>query len=106
MKKFSTRSIRDGDIAEAMVSLHYMKDGWEVFPSQTNSGPIDLVIVNTDTKEVRYIDVKSREVWDRNKTTGQYNNWRVKPSPVQVSLGVRFVYVERSSGTICEDYVH
>ena len=96
---------RKGDIAEQMVILHYMKEGWEVFPNASAKGPIDLVIVHTETGEVRYIDVKSKEVWEKNKL-GQCSNWKVQPTPLQKGLGVRFVYVERTTGKVCEDYVY
>ena len=105
MYKFNTASGRNGDIAEKMVQLHYLQKGWEVFPNSSSHGPIDMVIIHTETGEVRYIDVKSKESWDRNKY-GEVSNYKVKPTPLQVGLDVRFVYVERSTGTIREDRVY
>ena len=105
MKKYDTRTARNGDIAEHMVVLHFLQQGYEVFPNAGCTGPIDIVVVDPETGETMLFDVKSKDSWERNKTTGEFNNWKVKPTPLQVGLGVRFVYVERSSGTICVDNV-
>ena len=99
-----SKSSRNGDIAELMVITHYLNEGWEAFPNASCKGPIDLIIVNPVTNETFFIDVKSKDVWDRSKTTGLPNNYRVKPTELQRKLGVKFVYVERSTGSIHEGF--
>ena len=45
-----------GDWCELMAQAHYRKLGWWVYPKM--SGPIDFVIINETTGEVRFIDPK------------------------------------------------
>jgi hypothetical protein len=47
-----------GDVNELKATIKFLKEGYWVFRNVSPKGPIDMVIVNEKTGEVRLIDVK------------------------------------------------
>jgi len=78
-----------GDISEFKAVIKFLKEGYMVFKNMSAIGPIDLVLVNQETGEVRFIDVKTisyRKVGTKiNRTTTTEQN----------KLKVELVYIDR-----------
>ena len=49
-----------GCIAENIVICHFQLKGYYVFKACQTNGPIDLIVVNPETYEVKLYDVKTR----------------------------------------------
>ena len=79
---------RIGDVAELEATLYYLSQGYEVFPNTASSGPIDLILVDTDTGSTRYIDIKSITEKNRREDGTFYMR---SPTPLQQKLGVELV---------------
>ena len=89
-----------GDWCELMAQAHYRKLGWWVYPKM--SGPIDFVIINETTGEVRFIDPKAKCARKHTKTTGKKIS-RVVTHPLKNKLNIEIVYVD-DDGNIEEAY--
>ena len=67
-----------GDISEFKAVIKFLKEGYMVFKNMSSTGPIDLVLVNFKTGEVRFVDVKTisyRKVGTKiNRTTTTEQN--------------------------------
>ncbi len=78
-----------GDISEFKAVIKFLKEGYMVFKNMSAIGPIDLVLVNQETGEVRFIDVKTisyRKVGTKiNRTTTTEQN----------KLKVELIYIDR-----------
>tara|TARA_R110000764_G_scaffold4179_3_gene17476 strand:- start:1299 stop:1568 length:270 start_codon:yes stop_codon:yes gene_type:complete len=78
-----------GDISEFKAVIKFLKEGYMVFKNMSSTGPIDLVLVNFKTGEVRFVDVKTisyRKVGTKiNRTTTTEQN----------KLKVELVYIDR-----------
>ena len=78
-----------GDISEFKAVIKFLKEGYMVFKNMSAIGPIDLVLVNQETGEVRFIDVKTisyRKVGTKiNRTTTTEQN----------KLKVELVYIDK-----------
>lgn len=78
-----------GDISEFKAVVKFLKEGYMVFKNMSSTGPIDLVLVNFKTGEVRFVDVKTisyRKVGTKiNRTTTTEQN----------KLKVELVYIDR-----------
>jgi hypothetical protein len=48
-----------GAAGEMLVCAFFLSHGLEVFRNVASSGPIDLIIVNTETNQSVFVDVKS-----------------------------------------------
>jgi len=89
-----------GDWCELMAQAHYRKLGWWVYPKI--SGPIDFVIINETTGEVRFIDPKAK--CDRKNTkTGGTKISRTVTHPIKDKLKITIAYVDEE-GNIEEAY--
>ena len=83
-----------------MAQAHYRKLGWWVYPKM--SGPIDFVIINETTGEVRFIDPKAK--CDRKNTkTGGTKISRVVTHPIKNKVNIEIVYVD-DDGNVEEAY--
>ena len=89
-----------GDWCELMAQAHYRKLGWWVYPKM--SGPIDLIIVNEKTGEVRFIDPKAKCERKHTKTTSKKIS-RVVTHPLKDKLKIEIVYVD-DDGKVEEAY--
>jgi Holliday junction resolvase-like predicted endonuclease len=78
-----------GDISEFKAVVKFLKEGYMVFKNMSSTGPIDLVLVNFKTGEVRFVDVKTisyRKVGTKiNRTTTTEQN----------KLKVELVYIDK-----------
>ena len=78
-----------GDISEFKAVIKFLKEGYMVFKNMSAIGPIDLVLVNQETGEVRFIDVKTisyRKVGTKiNRTTTTEQN----------KLKVELIYIDK-----------
>jgi Holliday junction resolvase-like predicted endonuclease len=78
-----------GDISEFKAVIKFLKEGYMVFKNMSSTGPIDLVLVNFKTGEVRFVDVKTisyRKVGTKiNRTTTTEQN----------KLKVELVYIDK-----------
>ena len=88
-----------GDWCELMAQAHYRKLGWWVYPKM--SGPIDFVIVNPTTGEVRFIDPKAKGERKNTKSGGNRISRIVKPK--YKKLNITIVYVD-DNGKVEEAY--
>ena len=50
---------RRGDISEIMFCRAMMEEGWEVFRNMSCDGPVDVVLMNALTGDVRKVDLKT-----------------------------------------------
>ena len=91
---------RKGDWCELMAQAHYRKLGWWVYPKM--SGPIDMVIINETTGEVRFIDPKAKSDRKNTKTAGNKIN-RVVTHPIKDKIKIEIVYVD-DNGKVEEAY--
>jgi len=82
---------KTGDISEYRAVIKFTKEGWYVFKATSLKGPIDMVIVNEKTGEVRLIDVKTNSYREAYKKTKR----RKKLTEEQEKLGVEFVYLDK-----------
>jgi len=78
-----------GDISEFKAVIKFLKEGYMVFKNMSSTGPIDLVLVNFKTGEVRFVDVKTisyRKVGTKiNRTTTTEQN----------KLKVELIYIDK-----------
>ncbi len=88
-----------GDWCELMAQAHYRKLGWWVYPKI--SGPIDFVIVNPTTGEVRFIDPKAKGERRNTKSAGNKISRTVKPE--HKHLNIKIIYVD-DNGKVEESY--
>ena len=88
-----------GDWCELMAQAYYRKLGWWIYPKM--SGPIDFVIVNPTTGEVRFIDPKAKGERKNTKSGGNRISRTVKPK--YKKLNITIVYVD-DDGNIEEAY--
>ena len=91
---------RKGDWCELMAQAHYRQLGWWIYPKM--SGPIDMVIINETTGEVRFIDPKAKSDRKNTKTAGNKIN-RVVTHPIKDKIKIEIVYVD-NDGKIEEAY--
>ena len=89
-----------GDWCELMAQAHYRKLGWWVYPKM--SGPIDFVIVNPTTGEVRFIDPKAKGERKNTKSAGNRIS-RVVNHPIKDKIKIEIVYVD-DEGKVEEAY--
>jgi len=81
-----------GDINELRAAIKFLKEGYYVFKNISLKGPIDMVLVDQKTGEVRKIDVK---------TTSYRLSWRPGTrisrvlSKEQKRLGVEFLFLDK-----------
>ncbi len=80
-----------GDVNELKATIKFLKEGYWVFRNVSPKGPIDMVIVNEETGEVRLIDVKTNSYREAYKKTKR----RKKLTEEQEKLGVEFVYLDK-----------
>ena len=80
-----------GDWCELMAQAHYRKLGWWIYPKM--SGPIDMVIINEETGEVRFIDVKYKNMRKGTQTYGARIN-RVVTTPLKNFIKIEIAYVD------------
>tara|TARA_R100001086_G_C11681526_1_gene215886 strand:+ start:59 stop:472 length:414 start_codon:yes stop_codon:yes gene_type:complete len=91
---------RKGDWCELMAQAHYRQLGWWIYPKM--SGPIDMVIINETTGEVRFIDPKAKGERKNTKTGGTKIS-RIVTHPLKDKLKIEIVYVD-DNGNIEEAY--
>jgi len=89
-----------GDWCELMAQAHYRKLGWWVYPKM--SGPIDFVIINETTGEVRFIDPKAKCDRKNTKTAGNKIS-RIVTHPIKDKVKIEIVYVD-DDGNVEEAY--
>ena len=80
---------RKGDIMELSMCLHFLEEGFEVFKNVGCTGPVDFIVLDKVTGEVRLYDSKKA-----NAHTAQTNKTSVGTRGVtedQRRLGVRIV---------------
>ena len=63
MKKSTSRI---GDITEYSLAITLMDEGWEVFRNMGCDGPVDIIALNPETGETRFIDVKRMSIHESN----------------------------------------
>ena len=86
MKKDASRI---GDISELTVIAHYLSTGWEVFRNQGSTGPIDIILFNRETSEIKLIDVKTT----RKYGNGNRKSWGLTtPTDEQIKLGIELIF--------------
>ena len=86
---------RTGATSEAVVALALVRAGFHIFHQLfRGTGPIDIVAVHPDTKDVLMVDVKSETSRPLPNRPNIYRVARVR-SAIQKQLGVRFCYVAR-----------
>ena len=89
-----------GDWCELMAQAHYCKLGWWIYPKM--SGPIDLIILNKETGQVRFIDPKAK--CDRKHTKmGGTKISRIVTHPIKDKVKIEIVYVD-DDGNVEEAY--
>jgi len=89
-----------GDWCELVAQAYYRKLGWWVYPKM--SGPIDFVIINETTGEVRFIDPKAKGERKNTKTAGNKIS-RVVDHPIKDKLKITIAYVD-DEGNVEEAY--
>jgi len=89
-----------GDWCELMAQAYYRKLGWWIYPKM--SGPIDFVIINETTGEVRFIDTKAKGERKNTKTGGTKIS-RVVNHPIKDKVNIEIVYVD-DDGNVEEAY--
>jgi hypothetical protein len=82
---------RKGDWCEIIVQAHFRKLGWLIY--EKKSGPIDMVIINEETGEVRFIDVKYKNMRKGTQTYGARIN-RVVTTPLKNFIKIEIAYVD------------
>ena len=90
---------RKGDIMELSMCLHFLEEGYEVFKNVGCTGPVDFIVLDRETGEVRLYDSKKA-----NAHTAQDNTISAGTSGVtdeQKRLGVRIV--TSYNGQVFED---
>jgi len=94
-------SHQKGLLSKISVMRHYTQRGWYVYNETMGTGPIDIVIVNPNTGEVRFIDVKTMSF--RSSTAKRPNTMiNRSTSDVQKKLGVKLVYYNTETGDVKE----
>jgi|TARA_R110001599_G_scaffold4869_1_gene24726 hypothetical protein len=83
-------SVQKGDWCELIAAAHFRKNNYLVFTRM--SGPIDLVLVDQDTGETRYIDVKYKNTRQGTKTKGRRIN-RTVTSLLKNFIKIEIIYV-------------
>ena len=73
-----------------IAAAHFRKNNYLVFTRM--SGPIDLVLVDQDTGETRYIDVKYKNTRQGTKTKGRRIN-RTVTSLLKNFIKIEIIYV-------------
>lgn len=92
---------QEGRIAEAILTEHFLRLGYYVFVPLAAHGPVDLIVINSETGEVVLLDAKkdSKRV---NGWQGRAPNHRIHRmrKPIQKKLGVRMAYVDIDDRTV------
>jgi hypothetical protein len=83
-------AVQKGDWCELIAAAHFRKNNYLVFTRM--SGPIDLVLVDQDTGETRYIDVKYKNTRQGTKTKGRRIN-RTVTSLLKNFIKIEIIYV-------------
>ena len=78
-----------GDRAELIAAEFFISLGYSVFRNMSQHGPIDLVLVDDDPKDVTLIDVKAISL----RTKNGYKVNRV-PTKEQKQLGVKLIFID------------
>ena len=81
-----------GDVNELKATIKFLKEGYWVFRNVSPKGPIDMVIVNEKTGEVRKIDVKTTNYRQSWKPGTKIHRQRTLE---QVKLKVEYVFMEK-----------
>ena len=92
---------QEGRIAEAILTEYFLRLGYYVFAPMAAYGPIDIVVVNPETREVVLLDAKKNH--ERTKGwQGRAPNHRIHRmrTPIQKKLGVRLAYVNLDDRTV------
>tara|TARA_R100001460_G_scaffold33905_1_gene66136 strand:- start:336 stop:629 length:294 start_codon:yes stop_codon:yes gene_type:complete len=78
-----------GALSEMIAAAQLIKQGWHVFHNLSSNGLIDLVVVNPETGETRFYDVKTKSY----RKDGTLINRIAKPH--QKKIGVEIYMVDR-----------
>jgi|TARA_R110000822_G_scaffold35054_2_gene99005 hypothetical protein len=79
---------------------YYADNGYHVYNETNNTGPVDFIAINPDTKDVKLVEVKTMSF--RSKDC----NWRPgtminrQLSSIQKQLGVELVYYNINTGQV------
>jgi Holliday junction resolvase-like predicted endonuclease len=88
---------RSGDISEHRAVVWLLKQGYEVFRNECCSGPIDIIVVNTETKELLKIDVKTGSIYIRGDGTRKVNHGKL--TETQKKLDVKLLSYDKERNT-------
>ena len=79
---------------------YYADIGYHVYNETNNTGPVDFVAINPETKDVKLVEVKTMSFRskDANWKPGTMINRQL--SPIQKKLGVELVYYNIETGQI------
>jgi Holliday junction resolvase-like predicted endonuclease len=88
---------RSGDISEHRAVVWLLKQGYEVFRNECCSGPIDIIAVNTETKELLKIDVKTGSIYIRGDGTRKVNHGKL--TETQKKLDVKLLSYDKERNT-------
>tara|TARA_R100001594_G_scaffold54422_1_gene87976 strand:- start:20643 stop:20987 length:345 start_codon:yes stop_codon:yes gene_type:complete len=89
-----TSANRRGDISETEVCLHLLKNNYEVFKNISCVGPADIVVVNNETRDVMFLDVKTPVLY--NYSNGKVKVTTNKLSKKQIELGIKIVCIYKN----------
>ena len=81
-----------GDISEHKAVIKFLKEGYWVFRNVSPKGPIDMVLVNEKTGNVRKIDVKTNSYRRSWKPGTRICRQRTKE---QIKLGVELEFFDK-----------
>tara|TARA_R100001369_G_scaffold55151_1_gene81986 strand:+ start:54 stop:476 length:423 start_codon:yes stop_codon:yes gene_type:complete len=80
-----------GDWCELIAAAYFRKNNYLVYTRM--SGPIDLVLVDQNTGETRYIDVKYKNTRQGSNTKGRRINRSIK-TPLKDFIKIEIIYVD------------
>jgi len=92
--KFSAN--RSGDLTEHKAVVWLLEKGYEVFRNECCTGPIDIIAINLETKDLLKIDVKTGAIYNTKDGIRKINCQR-KLTELQKELDVKILMYDKEN---------
>ena len=79
---------------------YYADSRYHVYNETNNTGPVDFIAINPDTKDVKLVEVKTMSFRSKNANWKPGTMINRQLSPVQKQLGVELVYYNIDTGQV------
>ena len=87
---------KKGLLSKLIAMQEYALKGYYVYNEMNNTGPVDIIAINKKTKDIRLLEVKTKNVYSQMIKAKEFRGRRINRvlKPSQKELGVKMLYVD------------